>query len=86
MEFNYDQAEQMDNMRERLEAEQEKDELAKSKFTDIEMDMLQDYYSTYIADFDEEDPDREIDAFMNWFEYEAYHELLEIINKKNEQR
>ena len=81
MEFNYDQVEQMDNMRERLEAEVEKDERLKSMLSDESMNELQDYYNEKIADFDEEDPDRATEAFMNWFEGEAYHDLLAILNK-----
>ena len=81
MEFNYDQAEQIDRMRERLEREAEQDEIAKSKFSDEQIDKLQDYYYTHIADYDAEDPDRETDAFMNWFEGENYHDLLAILNK-----
>lgn len=67
--------------RERMEKEAEQDEIKKSNFSDTEMNILQEYYSDNIADYDEEDPDRETDAFMNWFEGEAYDDLLAILNK-----
>ena len=79
--FGYDQAEQMDRQRGQMEKEREEDETKKSNFSDEQMEKLQDYYNEKVADFDEEDPDRATDAFMNWFKGENYHDLLAILNK-----
>jgi hypothetical protein len=67
--------------RERMEAEQKADELAKSNFSDIEMDRLQCYFEDNIEDYMEDDPDIEEAKFIEWFDDQPYHELLEIINK-----
>lgn len=76
-----EQADNYEFHRERMEKEREADEIAKSNFSDEQMDKLQDYYNEKVADYDEEDPDRATDAFMNWFEGESYPDLLTILNK-----
>jgi hypothetical protein len=78
--FGYDQAEQMDNMRERLEAEAEKEEELKESLTDDSMDKLQKYYEEN-CDCMVDDPDVMEGRFMRWFEDETYHDLLAILNK-----
>lgn len=76
-----EQADNYEFHRERFEKEAEQDEISKSNFSDEEMNKLQKYFEYNIEDYMVDDPDIEIDKFMDWFEGENYQDLLKILNK-----
>ena len=75
-----EQADNYEFHRERMEAEREADAKKKENFDDVEMNKLQSYFED-VYDVMSDDPDAEEGRFMNWFEDQPYHELLEILNK-----